>query len=629
MPGNDALKQSKRVGSLETPLGQDKLALSRFEGTEGMSELFEFRVDALSKDADIDFNKALGLNCSVRSAYYRDPDRWFDGILVEAQALGMVHELYSYRLVLRPKLWLLSRTANCRIWHDKTALDIIKEVIQAQGVELRTATTRDTRKREYCVQYRETDLAFVSRLMEEEGISYFFEHKQGSHTMVLADSTSSHKDIPGHGSIRFSSASVGGHVREEAIFEWTSERRFRSGKFEFRDYNFKTSGDKLNVDSKASEKYTKSDMEVYDYPGKYDNKGEGKAYIDLRRDAEQAADHRRYGSGESPSLFPGSFVTMKEHPKGGENIKYLVVRATHQFSVQTYRSNGDVIGGDERYQGHYEFLPGDKVFRPPCVTPKPVVYGPQTARVVCGPNSGDSEEIFVDDHGRVRVRFHWDRDDKRSCWVRVAQVWAGAQWGGQFIPRVDMEVVVEFLEGDPDRPLVVGCVYNDKNKYPWSLPDNKTQSGIKSRSSKGGGASNYNQLRFEDKKGKEQIEIQGEKDLDVLIKDTQTWEIAKEFTSHKGPESRNTTLHNGDDKLDVKNGNQKVHISKDQTIDVDQGIYITAKKEIILKVGPSTLTMDNTGVTIKAPTITYQAQTTMDIKAGATMKLVGMMIMIN
>jgi type VI secretion system secreted protein VgrG len=616
---NDELIQDLRVASLMTPLGANKLALARFEGYEGLSELFEFRVDALSRQASVDFNQLLGRNCTVTAVTYKDPKRYFDGILVEAQSLGMVDDLYSYRLVLRPTLWLLSRTTNCRIWHDKSASDIILEVLQKRGVDVRPATTRNFRTREYCVQYRETDLAFISRLMEEEGIYYFFEHTSSKHTMVLADAPSSHKPVPGHETLRFSTVSAAGHLREEALYDWIAERRFRSGKFELRDYNFKTPGNKLIGPATAPSQYQKGDLEVYDYPGRYDEEQDGKTYAEVRRDAEQAVDQRRYTSGEAPSLVPGCLVTVKEHPTGGENQQYLIVRATHQFSTQMYRSGGMAIDTNERYRGSYEFLPASRTFKAPMVTPKPLVHGPQTARVVQRPN-GSGEEIDVDEHGRIRVRFHWDRDDKRSCWVRVAQMWAGSKWGGQFIPRVDMEVVVEFLEGDPDRPLVVGCVYNNDNKYPWSLPDNKTQSGIKSDSSKG--HNGYNQIRFEDKKMSEQIEVHAEKDLDSTILHAETRKIGERFDKGPGSPARETTIVLGDDKFTIQAGH------RDGTITMDDKLLVGMKQNETIgmnrthMIGMSdslTVGMSKTDMVGASHSMTIGASLT--IMAGATITL--------
>lgn len=618
----DEVKQDKRIASLTTPLGKDKLVLAAFDATEGLSELFEFNIDALSKDENVDFDQVLGRSCTVTMRPGEGPERYFDGIAVEAQAAGMRGDLYAYRLVLRPALWLLTRTSNCRIWHEKTALDIIKEVLGDRQVDHRPATTRNFPKLEYCVQYRETDFAFVSRLMESHGIYYFFEHSEGSHTMVLADAASSHKPVPGHANVRFATKIEGRlHHREQRLFEWTSERRFRTGKFELRDYNFKQPNANMTGDASATAKYAKGQMECYDYPGKYDSQGDGKDYAEVRLAAEQALDHRRFAAGDSVSLYPGGLFTLAEHPTGAENKQYLIVRCAHRYSAELYRSSQSVLpAGDEPYCGNYELLSADTTFRAPIVTPKPIICGPQTAKVVA--RSGkDGEEIDVDDdgHGRIKVRFHWDRDDKRSCWVRVAQMWASGKWGGQFIPRIGMEVVVEFLEGDPDRPLVVGAVYNGDNKFPYVLPDNKTQSGMKSNSSKGGNG--YNELMFEDAKNAEEIRLHAQKDLNAKILHAETREVGESFETPCGSPSRQTTLKNGDDKLEISSGNQTVKIAQQQNIDAGNDITVTSMTTITLKVGANQVVIDQSGVHINGMTI--------DLKGNAMINANAPMIKLN
>jgi type VI secretion system secreted protein VgrG len=618
----EELTQDKRIASLTTPLGKDKLVLTTFDGTEGLSQLFEFCIDGLSKDDNIDFDKVLGRSCCVCMKLGEGPDRYFAGIAVEAQAVGMQGDLYAYRLVLRPALWLLTRTNNCRIWHEKTALDIIKEVLNQRQVDFRTATSRNFPKLEYCVQYRESDFAFVSRLMEQHGIYYFFEHSADQHTMVLADALSSHQPLPGHATLRFATKSAGRlHFREQRLFGWTSERRFRTGKVQLRDYNFKQPNANMKGDANGTEKYAKAQMEFYDYPGKYDSQGDGQDYAEVRLGAEQALDHRRFAAGDAVSVFPGGLFTLAEHPVGAENQQYLVVHCVHRFSTEPYRSSqGASPFGDQPYSGNYEVVPSDKTFRAPIVTPKPFVYGPQTAKVVA--RSGkDGEEIDVDDdgHGRIKVRFHWDRDDKRSCWVRVAQMWASSKWGGHFIPRIGMEVVIEFLEGDPDRPLVVGAVYNGDNKFPYSLPDNKTQSGIKSNSSKGGNG--YNELMFEDAKKSEEIRLHAQKDLNSTILHAETREIGENFESPSGSPSRKTTLKNGDEELEIASGNQKVHVAQKQTIDVDNDITITSMTTITLQVGSNNVVIDQSGVHITGMTI--------DLKGNAMINETAPMIKLN
>lgn len=574
---SDELKQKGRISSLSTPLGQDKLVLSRFEGTEGLSELFEFRIEALSKSGEVDFDQLLGRSCTATMDFYADGDRDFDGLLVEAQAIGMREDIYVYRMVLRPTLWLLSRTTNCRIWHDLDAFQIISEVLGEREVAFRDARTRKSLpKLEYCVQYRETDFAFVSRLMEQHGIYYFFEHEKGRHTMVLCDAMSSHKLIPDGHEVRFIPVAVSSHIHEQCVYHWSSERRFRSGKVELRDYNFKTPNARMDGTSASSAGYAHSKLELYDYPGKHKDQGEAQRYAEIRLDAEQALDHRRYAAGEAPTLFPGGLVTITEHPIDSENGNYLVLRATHHFSTELFRSgSGAAAMNDRPYQGNYELLPQKRVFRAPLMTPKPVIHGPHTAKVVAQ-HGVNGEEIDTDEHGRIRVRFHWDRDDKRSCWVRVAQMWASNKWGGQFIPRIGMEVVVEFLEGDPDRPLVVGAVYNADNMYPYSLPANKTQSGVKSDSSKG--HNGYNEVMLEDKKMSEQIRVHAEKDLNTTILNAETRKIGERFKPPLGAASRETTLLMGDDKLTIQSGNREttVAVSDKLTIGLQQEIKVGA-----------------------------------------------------
>jgi type VI secretion system secreted protein VgrG len=619
------LKQDERVGRFDTPLGKDELVLVRFDGAEGLSELFEFRIEALSETADIDFDQAIGKQCTLKFKTYGQ-EREFSGLLVEAQWLGVNQNHYSYRVVLRPWLWLLSHTSDCRIFQDKKAPDIIKQVFQDRGFsDYEFKLTESYPTLEYCVQYRETDLSFVTRLMEQHGIYYFFEHKDGKHNLVLVDSKSTHQPVPGHEKMTYNPNVQDWTRTEERIYEWISERRFRTGKVELNDYNYLKSTAQLVSDKSASEHYAHSDMEFYDYPGKYKEKSEGDFYVRIRLEAEQAPDHRRNATGDALSLYPGGTTQLDRHPTDSQNIEYLIVRSTHTFVAQAYRSGPHGGGGaDADYYGSYEFMPKDQQFRAPIVTAKPVIRGIQTARVVTK-DSGSNEEIDVEELTEIYVRFYWmrgqgDKETKqRSCKLRVAQVWSGKTWGGQFIPRVGQEVVVEFLEGDPDRPLVVGTVYNDQYKPPYELPAKKTIAGIKSDSTKGGGG--YNELNFEDKKGSEDIVMHAEKDHDVTIKDTQTVTIGEAFTNHKGSYSRNWTLKQGDDHLEVAAGLQDVHIAKTQNINVDNDITITSLTKITLQVGNNKVIIDMTGVHIQGMQI--------DLKANAMITQSAPMIKIN
>ncbi len=557
---NSALKQDTRFAELRTPLGKDVLVLVRFDATEGLSELFEYRIEALAAK-EVDLDGILGRPCSVTIKLY-GKERHFNGIAVEGQWTGVRQEHHVYRLVLRPWLWLCSRTSDCRFFQDKTAPEIIQEVWRDRGFnDFRLALHESYPKldKDFCVQYRETDLAFVSRLMEQHGIYYFFEHTADKHTLVLADSMSSHQAVPGLGQIDFIPLGNSERRDRQHIYHLVSERRFRTGKVELNDYYEMTPNADLKADKKGTARYNKSDMEFYDYPGKYKKKSDGEKYAKVVLEAEQALDDRRHTSGNAVNLFPGGTTKLKDHHRSSENKDYLVVRCSHLYVAEHYRSGSGTA--EEDYSGNFEFLPKEnKVFRAPIVTPKPLIHGIQTAKVV----GKAGEEIDVDEHGRIMVEFYWDRKKKQSCRIRVAEVWASKKWGGQFIPRVGMEVVVEFLEGDPDRPLVTGAVYNGDNKHPYDLPANKTQSGLKSDSSKGGGG--YNQVMFEDKKFGEEINLHAQKDYKLTILDTEVREIGQMFTRQTaGPNSRKTTLLQGDDDLTIATGNQNVTIAMNQT----------------------------------------------------------------
>jgi type VI secretion system secreted protein VgrG len=607
------LKQDDRVGEMKTPLGDDVLVLARLRAEEGLSELFTFRIDAYSEQPDLEFQSAIGQQCKVKIATY-GKNREFNGILTRAEWLGKKHDLYRYRLVLRPWLWFLSRTSDCRIFQEKQVPDIIKSVFDDHGfhdVEFKLSGQFPTL--EYCVQFRETDLNFVSRLMEQHGIYYFFKHEGGKHILVLMNSKMSHSVVPGQTETPFRPVLREGRGDEERIIDWTSERRFRTTKVELNDYNYQTPNTALESDADGPQKYN-PEFSFYDFPGKYKIKKDGDFYANIQIESDQARDYRRFGEGDAMSLFPGGLTTLKKHEQESQNIKYLVVRCSHYLETQYYRSGQAEHDEHDDYSGSYEFFPSDKQFRAPIQTPKPRVLGIQTAKVVTK-EEGSSEEIDVENLGEIYVHFYWERKNKRSCRLRVAQVWSGKNWGGQIIPRVGQEVVVEFLEGDPDRPLVVGTVYNNEYKPAYDLPANKTIGGLKSDSTKGG--KGYNEWNFEDTKGSEQINIHAERDLNLVILNAETREIGKNFGSGV---SRDTVLKNGDDKLAINAGNQKVDISNNQTVNVGQSIKVTANLKIEIIVGASKITLDPSGIKLDAPTITLNAVGAMTLQ-GAVVKI--------
>jgi type VI secretion system secreted protein VgrG len=589
----DSLSQDERIGSLATPLGKDVLVLGRFDGNEGLGELFEYRIEALSTQANIDFNSLIGRNLSVHLKTVDNVGRDFSGVLVEARWTGKRGKLFIYKLVLRPWLWLLSRTSDCRIFSSMKVNDIIVKVFQDRGfTDFRDATTESYPTLEYCVQYRESDMNFVCRLMEEYGIYYFFDYekKEGDsptkHTLVLADSKSCHKPIPGLASVAHLPKT--GNVRRDSqqFDDWSTYRGFQSGRFVLNDYDYEKPGANLLADAEHSGGYAHGSMEIYDYPGDYDDQGEGKTLAKVRLDADQSKDQRRWALGCAPSLLPG--YTIKRTSTEGsspEDVEYLLLRCTHGFGDQTYESIGGYAAGVANYVGAYELASSDRQFRSPLLTRKSVIQGPQTAKVV----GQQGEEIDVDKEGRICVQFFWDRKKKSSRRVRVGQIWAGHYQRSLFIPRIGDEVIVHFLEGDPDRPLVVGSVYNGNNTAPVDLPANKTKSGINTDSSKGHNGRNV--FSFEDKAGEEYVSLRAQKDLKVKV-------LNEEIRSV------------GADHHETIGGDLTQQVDGDQTLTVGSvtkgGVYtLTAMQQIVLTVGLSSLTIDASGITLNAPTITF------------------------
>lgn len=606
---SDNPTQSSRISELTTPLGKDKLLLNSFHASERLSAPFEIRIQATSKDPNIDFNRLLGKNCGIRQNTVGRNKRYFNGVLVEAGWFGEKDGLYAYELTLRPWFWLLTQTTDCRIFQNKSVVDIIKDVFSKAGFnDYEIKLTESYPPMEYCVQYRETHFDFVSRLMERFGIYYFFSHQDSKHMMVLADSKDSHQPIPGLATCTFAGMGVRTRDNREYITQWLSGRRFRTGKVVINAFDFAKPTANMKADKSSPGGYAHDSLEIYDYPEKYKSGEEsdlGVKFANARLQALQAEDRRRFATGDAPSLYPGGLTKLSDHPTSDENREYLIVSAEHSFVAEQYSSGTATAQGDS-YSGNYVLQVSDRPYKSPSITPRPIVHGPQTA-IVVGPSG---EEIHTDEHGRVKLKFHWDRespgDEKSSRWVRVGQIWSGKSWGGIVIPRIGMEVIVEFIEGDPDRPLVVGTVYNGDNKAPYTLPGNKTQAGVKSRSSKGGGESNYNEFIFEDKKGSEFIRLHAEKDLDSTIEDAEKRIIKGKNKAKIGETTRETEIERGDDILKIAGDNkitigndQVVNIKQDQTVTAENNILIEAKSQLVLKVGSSTITMREGMIEIK------------------------------
>lgn len=604
------MKQEGRFATIDSPLGKDVLHLAGFNAVEGVSELFEFRVDVICEDHSLDFNKLLGVHCTVTVESFEKPgqERYFDGVVTEARWLGMQDDAYLYELVLRPWFWLLDKTNDCQIFAEMTIEDIIRKVFSDHGFgDFRMNLSENYPTLEHCVQYRESAFAFVSRLMEKFGVFYYFQHEMGKHTLVLCDAVSSLEPLPNRpANVGYIPAESGEFPEADHLNKWSAERQFQTGKAEYNDFDYLRPSTDLRGRSEASENYERSDFELYDYPGEYTETSDGEKLAKVALENRQAQDHRFRATGNVANVTPGYTFNLEDHPQSDQNRSYMVIRARHSIVDESYRS-GDGGSSQSKYQGAYEFQFNDRPYRAEFKTPKPFVRGPQTATVV-GPSG---EEIHTDEHGRVKVHFHWDRyspyDETASCWVRVGQVAAGKSWGAIMIPRIGHEVIVEFLEGNPDRPIIIGSVYNGEIKVPYDLPGNKTISGYKSNSSKGGGG--YNELIFEDKKGEELVRGHAEKDLEFTIKNDETRDVGNDVTET---------------------------IGNNMTVDVGSTVTFTAGTKIELKVGSNSIVIDQQGITIDGLVITVKGTATATVqspmttvKGDGTLTLQGGMVLIN
>jgi type VI secretion system secreted protein VgrG len=615
--------QQERLIALTTPLAEDALLLAGFSGQEAISRLFSFDLDLLAEKVPIDFAKIIGKKVTIRVTLADRTERYFNGIVSHFAQSGADARFIRYRMQMVPWTWLLTRYADCKIFHNKTVQEILEQVFKDRGLtDYQMKLNGTYSPMEYCVQYRETDFNFISRLMEQNGIFYFYQHEMGSHSMVIADSPSAHEPCPGHATVGYNLVS-GGIDDEDVIHSWTLEQELRSGKYTLTDYNFKTpSANLLASEPSVIEVGGNSIFELFDFPGEYTTRGDGTTFAKIRMQEEEAGHLFAKGSSTCRAFTSGYKFTLEDHYQDTMNVSYVLTEVQHSASVADSYATSSGAGG-ESYSNLFTCIPETVPFRPLRLTPKPFVQGPQTAVVVgkCDDSDGggSGEEIWVDKYGRVIVLFPWDRVNKYSCWVRVSQDWAGQGWGAITIPRVGQEVLVSFLEGDPDRPIITGRVYNEDQTVPYALPDNQTRSTFKTRSSKGGGAANYNELRFEDKKGNEQVFLRGENDFDTRIKnDIREWAgknrsliVTKDQMEKTGGDlhsqvtgnvnqkaGQNLSLQVGQNLYEKSGMNfaheagQIIHLKAGMTVVLEAGVQLT------LKVGGNFVDIGPAGVTI-------------------------------
>jgi type VI secretion system secreted protein VgrG len=573
--------QKDRAIGIKTPLGDDVLLLRSMTATEEMGRLFEYELSLVSDNESIKMDDILGQRVTVRLELGDDKKRYFDGFVSRFVQTGLTARGVTYEATVRPWLWFLTRRADCRIFQEMSVPDIIKKVFQDAGFsDFKFALNGNHGAWEYCVQYRETDFNFVSRLMEQEGIYYFFTHEDGKHTLNLADNYGAHDPLPGNETVPFYPPSD--KVREDHVHEWSITQEVFPGLYSLQDFDFEKPGADLSAQSKIKRDHQHADAEVYDYPGEYHEVKDGKDYAKARIEELQWQHEQVEGAGVVRGLLPGGLFSLSGHPRDDQNREYLVVSAVHELESPDFETGGSGDDGPN-CTCRFEAIESKTPFRTPRLTPKPIVQGPQTAMVV----GKSGEEIWTDKYGRVKLQFHWDRqgkkDENSSCWVRVAQVWAGATWGSIHIPRIGQEVIVEFLEGDPDQPIITGRVYNADSMPPYGLPDNATQSGLKSRSTKGGDAANFNEIRMEDKKGSEELYIHAEKDHTNITENDRNEEVGhdrKLLVKHDKSEKieNNKTIEVTVDHTETIGGNKKLDVAKnhDETIGSSMTIDVGA-----------------------------------------------------
>jgi type VI secretion system secreted protein VgrG len=667
---------------------------------EGLSKLTETKVEFVSSDDSLDLQDLLASTITLGQLDVRDKERYFTGICVSVEYKGLQKGLSHFVADLRPWLWYLTRTNENRIFQEKTVLEIIQDVLNGpnygfwSAIEKRTTATY--KKRPYSVQYNETDFDFISRLMEEEGIYYYFIQDGKQLKMVLADSISAHKPTPGGSTFDFHFAEKTYRRSTEHIFDWSESTGITTAKVTLADYDF----EKPSAERKFITKIPKGSFktfENYRYPAHGRIEGIGETFAKIRAQAEALRHKGSQGTANIRTLGVGQTFELKGHPRKSNNIEFLITKAVHQLQSETdyqelnsktpVSKNAIEVEGNnwDTYRVIFDVIPKKEDFRAPLNTPWPSISGIQTA-IVTGPSG---EEIHTDMYGRIKVQFHWDRlgkkDSKTTCWVRCVMPWTGKNWGMISVPRVGQEVAIQFEDGDPDRPICTGMLYHKETMPPYELPINKTQTGIKTRSSQKGDSNTFNELVFEDKKGEEFVRLQSEKNYTQVIKNNATVIIGVDKQdpgdlTQTIQHTKTETIKKGDHLLKVEEGNQNIFVKSDHTETIEGkatqtitknytqivktgdvmrkvssgsealmiakgdldfkttagSTSITAGKEIKLSVGANSIIIDNSGITINGTMITLQGKATVDVKSAMTtvsgdgmLTLKGGMTMIN
>ncbi len=661
---------SDRIHAVEASWAP-KALLRSMSVREELGRPFEYKVEFLSTQRDIAPSSALGAKMSVSLKIDEQNKRYFHGLVSQFMNVGPRGQFQLYWVTLRPWIWFLQYAGDCRIFQKKDLTAILKAVFSDRhGLsDHKIVLNGVSDPYEYCVQYRESDFDFVSRLMEREGVYYYVAHEAQKHVIHILNTMADHPSIIGETTLPYRPPGEA-YVGLEHVHSWRHQVQIQTGKVLLKDFDFEKPRTDLLVAQSGTKSHPFGNLEFFDYPGKYLEVQGGDRYAKLRLEEKQAGYTQIEGSSNCMRLATGYTFTLDEHPRSSENAKYLITGTEIEIE------SGEIeqfSGADNRFELKFKAVRATDVFRPQRTTPKPVIFGPQTA-IVTGPSDGASDiDVWTDVHGRVKVQFHWDRlgqnDDQSSCWIRVSQSWAGKSWGAIHLPRIGQEVIVEFLEGDPDQPIITGRVYNNEQKTPYVLPDHGTQSGIKSRSTPQGDTTGFNELRFEDKKGEEEVYFHAEKNFTRVVENSDSETIGfdkkdpgdqtiKVFNNqvieighqeaNEGSQTetifrhRTTTLKEGSDTLKIekgfreteiqkhdhltlKEGNQEITIKVgDQIIKISQGkCSIEAATEISLVCGASSIKLTPSSIQISSTDIAISADASASMKGGISLSLSG------
>jgi type VI secretion system secreted protein VgrG len=570
-----AISQDDRLIRIATPLGENTFVVLSFKAFEGLSEMFSFQLELASERSDITFDQLAGQNVTVGLKSFDKTYRYFNGVIVSFSPAEISEKggYSKYYALVQPALWLLTQCRDCRIFQDQSVPDTIKQVLGQESlgpkgvkvkIDYRLELSGSYSPQEYCVQYNETDLDFIERLCENEGIYYFFEHSNGKHTVVFADAPDKHKP---HGAGQKATVAfqktMGASLDREVITALRQNKKLTAGSYTSRDYNFTIPDTDLTVTTAAGPCTEGGQGECYEYPGGFaKTNSRGQALARIRMQASDAQCDTLQGRSNCRGFAAGFKFTLSEHPIKALNGQAYVFARVRHLATQEFASGG---ANADNYFNVFTCFPHKMPYRPQRNTDKPLIVSSQTA-IVTGPQA---EEIHTDEHGRVKVKFFWDRrsdekgDGNMSCWIRVSQNWAGGKWGAMHIPRVGQEVIVNFLDGDPDHPIITGRVYHGKNLPPYDLPAHKTKSTIMSNSTKNGGG-NSNEIRFEDLKGSEEFFTHAAKDRNEVVENDMSTQV-KANQAIKVEKNRSLTITSGNESITVAKGSRDVAVKSSET----------------------------------------------------------------